>query len=444
MKLFIDERGSYLVKFIFVFIALGGLAGLAVDGGRLYTTQIRLQAAVDAGTVAAISLQNNADETFLRDTAKELIVANLEERGLESDLADINVEVSGGLVTSQASYDVDLFLARAFLSGATKAPVRALAQGGGGAIQLVLALDTTGSMNAVTACDPNPDPEAPEDESCAEDCRSICYLKRAARKLVRRFNERATSQDRLSMVSYNQYADEVYEFARIDSDEATAAAIGWINGLHAEGPTCIACGIKAARERFENPVLPDTGRRYLVLMTDGASNQLLSGTHTCAVNNRFPQNNLPPDYELAIRSATYQAIVQADQARFMDGITIHTVGLGAPLFPDGIRCKLPYQENTGGYPNGTNWPCPDFIVRKPLLERIANDRDGLLSHEFVPQSHIPPNCAPPNADSDRCACIPRFGTDYPMGEFFEANSADQLEELFENVLNLIHDARLIR
>jgi len=450
MNAHFSERGSYLVQFIFLFIVVSAVAGLATDAGRLYATQVRLQAAIDAGVVAGMTLPRDASEDRVRETARVVIDANLSERGLDPTRAQLSLELNSGIIEANGTYDVDLILSRAFLTGESQSPVHAYAEGGPGVLALALVLDTTGSMSAVDACDPEEeDPEVNPEGCWREDypdifqgatdgCPRICYLQRAARRLVYEFHQRASEHDRLAIVRYARTASMALRFTRIDNDAGFTSAIAAINSLNnPDGSTCIACGIREARNHFSGTQLPRLAARYMVVMTDGAANEEDTiSTTGCGLG----RSNVPEEvYD--VREASYQAIVESDQARHKEKITVYSVGLGQPLVPFGQHCEMPYQENTGS----TNDPgaCPGSVVREPLLKRIANHRHG-LEYEFVPRTNLPPeeNCAYDYPETTNCACIPRMGTRYRPGEYFATDEASGLADLFSDALATMQVPRL--
>jgi len=448
-----NERGAYFVKFIFLFVSLGALAGLAIDAGRLYMTQVRLQAAIDSGTISAIVLPRLHSEDYLEATAREVIAANLSQRGLDPARATIDVAVAAaGTITSAGVYPVDLTISRAFVTQRAQVPVSARAVGGLGPVTVALALDATSSMSTVAACDPS-DPcyrndwlyTIPSPPERIAGCQQLCYLKRAAVEFVNKYAEFSSANDQLAIISYSSDASTLFPFQSVSEEAgqgtAHSQAIAAINSLSADGGTCIACGIHQSREEYKKANLSELSNRFLVVMTDGAANVLHLGseqtaaTSTCGITHsgiageRTDQN---------VREASYQAIVQADQAR-LEGITIHSIGLGVPLAEAGQDCALPYQENTGTLLEGA---CPENIMREPLLERLANDRDG-FQHPFLPANEVPADCTSPYADDESCACMPRVGSGFRSGEFLSAAKGSELIERFRQVLSLVREPRLI-
>lgn len=123
--------------------ALIGAAGLAVDGGRMYLADRHLQNAVDAAALAgSMALPEDPDmnQGIAVAAAQEMLAANYPEATMVS--AGPGSEVRSACVKGAANVD---YLLMGVL-GLTSGTVTAQACAGFNNLEIVLVLDTTGSM----------------------------------------------------------------------------------------------------------------------------------------------------------------------------------------------------------------------------------------------------------------------------------------------------------
>ncbi|MDQ7831214.1 MAG: pilus assembly protein TadG-related protein [Desulfovibrionaceae bacterium] len=123
--------------------ALIGAAGLAVDGGRMYLADRHLQNAVDAAALAgsmALPEDPDMDQGIAVAAAQEMLTANYPEATMVS--AGPGSEVRSACIKGQATVD---YLLMGVL-GLTSGQVTAQACAGFNNLEIVLVLDTTGSM----------------------------------------------------------------------------------------------------------------------------------------------------------------------------------------------------------------------------------------------------------------------------------------------------------
>lgn len=114
------DEGTVAVLVAISLVILLGMAGLAIDGGRLYAERTRLQAAADAAALAgAAALPDEPGRA--RSLAAEYLVRN----GVSSDAARIEVDDAGRSLRVEATVTVPLGLARVL--GPEAVPVRAAA-----------------------------------------------------------------------------------------------------------------------------------------------------------------------------------------------------------------------------------------------------------------------------------------------------------------------------
>ena len=128
-------------------IGLMGAVGVAVDLGRIYVEQNRLQNAVDASALAG-SLHLADDPDVDNGTVAQAATSNL----LANDADATNIEITSGGATRSvcvtAEANVDMTLAK--IIGVTDKTVSAEACAGSNFLEVVLVLDTTGSMGSPT------------------------------------------------------------------------------------------------------------------------------------------------------------------------------------------------------------------------------------------------------------------------------------------------------
>ena len=149
MKRFIrSTAGNFTSMTAIMLPVMLGSVGLAVDYGTMSSAHSKLQTAVDAAVLAASRIN---DKTLDREEVfKDYLAGNLAgKRGLtdvESSL-DIDMGLNYISTTGRASANVDLFFS-AFLGSASRVTVTASAYESRNDLEVVLALDNTGSMGS--------------------------------------------------------------------------------------------------------------------------------------------------------------------------------------------------------------------------------------------------------------------------------------------------------
>jgi len=159
-----DRRGATLVLIVFLMIVIVGMAAFALEVGRMYLVRSQLQAAVDAGALAAnLKLRNNPDDIdgaaaaardFVRRNRVGWLVTvpekaievqtghwNTETRSFEMDVEPID---SVQVLARQD--DEPLFFGRVLNRTRFSVPRSAVASGGSQPLDVVMVLDLSGSM----------------------------------------------------------------------------------------------------------------------------------------------------------------------------------------------------------------------------------------------------------------------------------------------------------
>lgn len=144
-----------LVLGLFVFVAMLFVAGLAIDMMRYETERVRMQGAADRAVLAAASVRPNAPQSL---SARQIAEAYLTAGGISASLVNGRIEVveseTGRQVTvAPAGRMPTIFMRMLGVNSFDMAtPARALeAMGEPPDVEVVMVLDVSGSMSAMTA-----------------------------------------------------------------------------------------------------------------------------------------------------------------------------------------------------------------------------------------------------------------------------------------------------
>ncbi|MDV3426240.1 MAG: pilus assembly protein TadG-related protein [Bacillota bacterium] len=118
-KLIKDEDGVGVVWFTLSFIAVIFIAGLAIDGGRLYETKSELRKAADAAVLSGAQNLTLSD-SYVTDLVNRILAAHNEQSSLK-DLPQITHQADESRVTVTLKRNVPLYFMRLF--GFSSAPV---------------------------------------------------------------------------------------------------------------------------------------------------------------------------------------------------------------------------------------------------------------------------------------------------------------------------------
>jgi Flp pilus assembly protein TadG len=116
---------------------------LAVDAGAALRREEKLQAAVDSAALAALRALPTQDDEGVRKAAQAYITTNF--GGLPYSLDEVKIDRAAQKVELKASSPSDTMFGGIFGIDSMKVDVEAVAKGGG-SIELVMALDNSGSM----------------------------------------------------------------------------------------------------------------------------------------------------------------------------------------------------------------------------------------------------------------------------------------------------------
>lgn len=190
-----DCRGSVIFLFGFAVMALGLSVGLAIDSARIYSVDKRVQAALDAAALAGAKLlAENPDETSgLQSRSYATFMANTVGISIgEATLSGFQATPESSTKTVNATVNVyvpTVFGRLAGLTGTTSAK-NSGASYSQVFLEVVLALDVTGSMQQTPAGDTQP---------------KMSAMKAAAIQLVDGLYDSATSDTnvRISVVPWS-------------------------------------------------------------------------------------------------------------------------------------------------------------------------------------------------------------------------------------------------
>jgi Flp pilus assembly protein TadG len=146
-----DQSGNTIAIMAAAVIPVLGLIGGAVDMGRIYVVQSRLQSACDAGALMGRRTMGTgqwADRSYVANTrALELFDANFTAGSYGSTDLDRSFSEAGGVVTGSVNARLDMTLMRALGQDHRDITVTCKAEMRMPASDIMFVLDTTGSMD---------------------------------------------------------------------------------------------------------------------------------------------------------------------------------------------------------------------------------------------------------------------------------------------------------
>ncbi|WP_189426432.1 TadE/TadG family type IV pilus assembly protein [Devosia pacifica] len=144
-----DDRGVFAVIFGLCAIAIIALAGSVVDFVSMQQARNRAQIALDAATLALQPeiFRTNLTQAQIRERAQALVVERLADNRITAEIDTINVDVPNGSLFLQGTVDVPMIFVS--LVGVThmEVPIYAEATRKNLALEVVMVLDNSGSMN---------------------------------------------------------------------------------------------------------------------------------------------------------------------------------------------------------------------------------------------------------------------------------------------------------
>ena len=260
------ERGQILVFVAVAIFVLIGLVGLAVDSGLAYGVRAKLASAVDAASIAgaralAEGVDDDARIAAARRAAKDYYAANFPavflgaaRVSLTDQMIDAVHDTTGYWnVTVTGSAVMPVTFMR--LLGFSDFPISAMGQSIRRDLDIILVLDTSGSLASPSSTFP--------------------ALKAAAVNFVNKFNA-GSNGDRVGVVSFASGAVVDVPIVKDGTRGFNKTqVINAINALNVSGSTASAEGLRLALNDINGvPAINRSSLRMIVFFSDGAPNDV--------------------------------------------------------------------------------------------------------------------------------------------------------------------------
>jgi Flp pilus assembly protein TadG len=241
-----DRRGVVLATLALLLLVLLASAGLAIDLGRGYVEKLLLGRAVDAGALAAARMLRDG-EAAARTEAEAVARANRVGEGI----GDIDTSISFGMNErgeGMVTFSADRTIPTTFMGvlGFQRMRVRSSAVAAVPPVDIVLVLDTSGSLGAAGAW---------------------TDLQHAAQDFVRNFDD---DLDQVGLVSFQITAHERVMLGH----DFTVPIVDDIDAMSSAGDTNIAEGLRLARLQMESAAARPSAAKVVVFFTDGRATAL--------------------------------------------------------------------------------------------------------------------------------------------------------------------------
>ena len=366
-----NEQGATMVIMAFATVALAGLAGLAVDVGRLYSTRAELVKITDAGALAGV--QNWTTPVHATNVAQSFALQNVKSGDVASTNITANQVGSDRKIQVTATRTVQTMFMKLLGISSVPVTVRATA-GGGGILDVVMVLDTTYSMNGTP----------------------ISNARQAAHDMVDQLLPDATGQTAIGITGFRSgYAPACTTPAfwgyqncvPVSFNQAltgTASSIDATIDLYtADGNTNICTGLERGWTILDGPgkhTDPKT-RRVIVLLSDGDNNPVGRSTSAwsaaCdpgASHSSQGCSNTPTSVELALDTKLYN---YAQNLKTTQNVEFYVVAFGVcgsiPANNATTYCD-PAKVGASGY--------ADSVHDRNMLKCIASSGSGTNDHYY--------------------------------------------------------------
>ena len=309
------QHGQVLVMMALSAVVLIGSVGLAIDSALGYLVKARLNAAVDAASLAAaraVTLGNNEAEqkAHAREAARQFFNINYPDRFLLStpQLAPTQVSFDAGTVTIDVSAQASLPVSLMGVLGFRTLEVAASAQTIRKDLDMVLAMDTSGSLK------PNQD-----------------AVRQAGQDFLDKFNP---DVDRLGLLHFasNAVQDIAIRASSRGFDRTRASSL--IGNYVFDGGTNTAEGLWQARDQLNTiGIVNRSSLRVIVLFSDGSpaafsAHFFPTGSGNCRSAGAVATPTDKPDYR---SSSALDGLYQAGKSNQKNG-QCNTAGVTE--FPD--------------------------------------------------------------------------------------------------------------
>lgn len=260
------QSGQVAVLVGVLLLVLIGFVGISIDSGRAYGVKAKLNSAVDAaGIAAARALADGASDAIRIGNAKSAATnyyfANFPTLYLGATPAEPVVTVvhhPDGYWQVDVSGSANMPLTFMSILGFTDVPVAATGQTIRRDLDIVLVIDTSGSLGPPTS-----------------SSTTLPTLKRAAIEFVNRFNDGANG-DRVGLVSFASGGVVDVPIASNGSRGFNRSkVIKEINALSLGGATASAEGMRLGLNEINGiPIASRSSLRMIVFFSDGAPNMV--------------------------------------------------------------------------------------------------------------------------------------------------------------------------
>ena len=382
------NKGQIIVLVAISLIIIFALAALAIDVGIAYSIKAKLNAAVDGAALAAgRGVKQGASDAIrianAQTAAGKFFNANYPTGYMRSTLSSgptttaVHNTDGSWTVTVTARAIPPLFFARAV--GWGNINVRALAETSVRDLDMILVLDTSGSMADADPADPL-------------HRRAIDLLAPAAWNFINRF-EAANGGDRIGVITFASGAVVNLAIDKTDTRGFNKQAIRnllckssnfnavCVNNLPASGST--ASGEAMRRALTDLNLVPSSKRsslRIIVFFSDGAPNDV-GGTFNSGsvIGDLYSEADFPPSYVSNTDRATrVYSIDQRDSSP--RSYTINTLPTsmnysiisGLPYVNETRTVNLASDTSVRTLPNYNNTQCNVNRAARNMVENVAN------------------------------------------------------------------------
>jgi Flp pilus assembly protein TadG len=382
-----SERGIIVLTFTLALVFLVLVVGLAIDGGMLYLTKVKLQSAGDAAALAAarslnLSLQESQQVTDAQTAATNFFNANFPSGYLLSTSNAITTTLKYGTgtlantlaITTIATTSAPTYFMRYF--GYTTVPLSVTGTASRKDVNLILVTDISASMN--NGATP-----------------SACSTMLADAQLF--LKQFSNNRDTVGYVTFN---DGTYSYAAVTN--FNPSIINDVSGQSCTGDTNTPGGLHVAYQQLQ-ALNNSTKLNVIVLFTDGQAESIaatfpikssidtrngdgIQYGNTGSVNTPSPYTNMPASgcstTIPGVLSENAQDATGPDLAGITSGpwqITATGTGQGwnlAASIPSG--CKANAYQGQGI--NGSSWNAAqqfrDDVAYIPATDYYGNSTTG--------------------------------------------------------------------
>jgi len=238
---FSDETGAVFIFMALLLIVMLGAAGVALDVGHAYLSKARISRAVDAGALAAARNLRQGQEV-----AEAEAIAVARANGVAEGMESVTTSIGFGMndrgentVEFRASRSLPTVFAR--LLGVSEFTVGAMAEAAAPPLDIVLVLDTSGSLGDAGAWDD---------------------LQDAAEIFVQFFSDQL---DQMGLVSFQVTATHLVDLRH----DFTTPITQQLSLMDSEGDTNIGEALRRAHQQITGPEARGAAAKAVVFFTDG-------------------------------------------------------------------------------------------------------------------------------------------------------------------------------